>query len=246
LDVTVSLHVTPSHDMWHRLVTCEAVLWHVTPSQAYDAVLWHVTPSNGIWHRLIMWRRLMVFDALSMACVTASWHVTLSYGIDTVSWHMTPSHGIWRRLVECDAVYSRKLLKIKFSAQPSASGSGCCAITSSFLHFAKTGEVAQSVWRLARGWTVRGSNPGKARFSVPVQTGPGAHPASYKKDKFSPSRGQSSPGVFLTIYSPSNAICWEWTLLFLSHRSVPAWHVTGRVLAAYISLQFKHELRTDV
>ena len=30
------------------------------------------------------------------------------------------------------------------------------------------------------GWTVRGSNPGGgARFSTPVQTGPGAHPASY-------------------------------------------------------------------
>jgi len=32
--------------------------------------------------------------------------------------------------------------------------------------------------RLATGWTVRGSNPGGARFSAPVQTGPGAHPAS--------------------------------------------------------------------
>ena len=28
------------------------------------------------------------------------------------------------------------------------------------------------------GWTVRGSNPGGVRFSTPVQTGPGAHPAS--------------------------------------------------------------------
>ena len=39
---------------------------------------------------------------------------------------------------------------------------------------------AQSVLRLATGWTVRGSNPGGggARFSAPVQTGPGAHPAS--------------------------------------------------------------------
>ena len=39
--------------------------------------------------------------------------------------------------------------------------------------------VAQSVERLATDWTVRGSNPGGgARFSAPVQTGPGAHPAS--------------------------------------------------------------------
>ena len=28
-------------------------------------------------------------------------------------------------------------------------------------------------------WTVRGSNPGGTRFSAPVQTGPGTHPASF-------------------------------------------------------------------
>ena len=38
--------------------------------------------------------------------------------------------------------------------------------------------IAQSVQRLATGWTVRGSNPVGVRFSVSVQTGPGAHPAS--------------------------------------------------------------------
>jgi hypothetical protein len=31
-------------------------------------------------------------------------------------------------------------------------------------------------YRLTTGWTVRGSNPGGARFSA-VQTGPGAHPS---------------------------------------------------------------------
>jgi hypothetical protein len=31
---------------------------------------------------------------------------------------------------------------------------------------------------LAKGWTVRGSNPGGARFSVPVHNGPGTDPAS--------------------------------------------------------------------
>jgi len=41
-------------------------------------------------------------------------------------------------------------------------------------------EIAQSVQRLATDWTVRESNPaGGARFSASVQTGPGAHPASY-------------------------------------------------------------------
>ena len=41
----------------------------------------------------------------------------------------------------------------------------------------KVGRVAQSVWQLTAGWTVRGSNPGGARFSA-IQTSPGAHPAS--------------------------------------------------------------------
>ena len=40
------------------------------------------------------------------------------------------------------------------------------------------GRVVQSVQRLPTAWTVRGSNPGGARFSAPVRTGPGAHPAS--------------------------------------------------------------------
>jgi hypothetical protein len=40
------------------------------------------------------------------------------------------------------------------------------------------GRVARSVLRMTTGWPVRGSNPGGARFSAPVQTGPGSHPAS--------------------------------------------------------------------
>jgi len=39
--------------------------------------------------------------------------------------------------------------------------------------------ISQSVWRLATDWTVRGSNPGGSEISATVQTGPGAHPASY-------------------------------------------------------------------
>jgi len=37
--------------------------------------------------------------------------------------------------------------------------------------------VAQTVQGLATGWTVRGSNPGGARFSAPVQTDSGEQPA---------------------------------------------------------------------
>jgi hypothetical protein len=40
------------------------------------------------------------------------------------------------------------------------------------------GRVVQSVQRLATSWKVRGSNPGGGDISVPVQTGPGAQPAS--------------------------------------------------------------------
>ena len=39
--------------------------------------------------------------------------------------------------------------------------------------------IAQSVQRLATGWTIRGSNPSGAIFSAPVRTGPGVHSASY-------------------------------------------------------------------
>ena len=49
------------------------------------------------------------------------------------------------------------------------------------------------------GWTVRGSNPGGgARFSAPVQTGPGAHPASCTKDTGSFPGVKSGRGVTLT------------------------------------------------
>jgi len=39
--------------------------------------------------------------------------------------------------------------------------------------------ITRSVQPLATGWTVRGSNPGGARFPAPVQTGHEAHPTSY-------------------------------------------------------------------
>jgi hypothetical protein len=44
------------------------------------------------------------------------------------------------------------------------------------------------IGQLATAWTVRGSNPGKAKLSVAVHTDLGAHPASYMIGKASFSR----------------------------------------------------------
>ena len=44
------------------------------------------------------------------------------------------------------------------------------------------------------GWTVRGSNPGGERLSAPVQTGPGAHPASCTMGTGSFPGGKVRPG----------------------------------------------------
>ena len=79
--------------------------------------------------------------------------------------------------------------------------------------------IAQSVQRLATGWTVRGSNPGGgARFSSLVQTGPGAQPAFYTMgtgsfpgvkrlgrddDHPPPSKRRGQESVPLYLYSPS-------------------------------------------
>jgi hypothetical protein len=52
---------------------------------------------------------------------------------------------------------------------------------------------------LAIGWTVRGSIPGESRFSALVQTGPGAHPASYTIGTGSFSGVESGQGVTLTL-----------------------------------------------
>ena len=51
---------------------------------------------------------------------------------------------------------------------------------------------------MTTGWTVRGSNPDGARFSAPVQTGPGAHPASCTMGTASFLGVKSGRGVNLT------------------------------------------------
>jgi hypothetical protein len=68
------------------------------------------------------------------------------------------------------------------------------------------------------GWTVRGSNPGEARFSAPVQNGNGAHQTSctmgngsfqgpgHGADHLPPSRAEIEGRVELYICSPSGPL----------------------------------------
>ena len=58
------------------------------------------------------------------------------------------------------------------------------------------------------GWTVRGSNPVAARFSAPVQTEPGAHPASCIMGTGSFPGVKSGRGVTLTPHPL--LVPWPW------------------------------------
>ena len=84
--------------------------------------------------------------------------------------------------------------------------------------------IAQSVQRLATRRTVRGSSPGGTRCSAAVQTGPGAHPASYtmgtgyfpwvkrtgRVDHPLPSSAEVKEREELYLYSPSGS---SWPVL---------------------------------
>ena len=58
------------------------------------------------------------------------------------------------------------------------------------------------------GWTVRGSNPGGARFSAPIQTGSGAHPAFCTIGTGSFPGVKSGRGVTLTPHPL--LVPWSW------------------------------------
>jgi len=68
------------------------------------------------------------------------------------------SEGLWRTGEHCSLLL--KHLNLVYNLLP----------------FPTYDTVYTDMW-LATAWTVRGSNPGGARFFAPVQTGPGAHPA---------------------------------------------------------------------
>ena len=85
--------------------------------------------------------------------------------------------------------------------------------------------LLSTVNAVVAGRTVRGSNPGAAKFSAPVQTGSEAHPASYTIGTGSfpgvkgPDRGADHP--------PSRAEVKERVKLYLYSAHVPSWPVLG-------------------
>jgi hypothetical protein len=98
--------------------------------------------------------------------------------------------------------------------------------------------LAQSVWRLATGWRVRDRIPLDPRFSAPVHTGPGAHPASYTMGTWSISRGVKRPGRGVDHPPTSRAEVKERVKLHLYSHSGPSW----RVLRCTMSCSFNSEL----
>jgi hypothetical protein len=84
--------------------------------------------------------------------------------------------------------------------------------------------IVQSVQRLATGWTVRDRIPVGARFSAPVQNGPGAHPASYTMGTGS-FPGVSGWGVGLTTHPHLEPRLRKWLQLYFYSPSGPSWLV---------------------
>jgi len=77
------------------------------------------------------------------------------------------------------------------------------------VHFSHVGPVAQSVWWLITRWTVRDRIPVETRFSEPVQTGLGAHPASCKMGTGSFPGGKVRPERAADHSPPSSAAVME-------------------------------------
>ena len=110
-----------------------------------------------------------------------------------------------------------------------------CNLTFTYLLL---GRVAQSVQRLTTGWTVRGSNPGGARFFA-VQTGPGAHPASCKMGTGSFPGVKYDRGVLLTTHPLLVPRSWK-------SRAIPLptlWATTGLVMG---TLYLFYLIRTNL
>jgi len=89
--------------------------------------------------------------------------------------------------------------------------------------------------RLATGWTVRGSNLVGARFSAPVQTGPGGHPASCTISTGSFPRVKNGRGLRLT----PHLLLEPWSRKSRAIPLLPLWAVRPvKSLSAYTRVHF--------
>jgi len=91
------------------------------------------------------------------------------------------------------------------------------------------GVAAQSVWRLATGWTVRNLNPDRTRFPAPVQTCPAAHPASYTTGTGS-FLGVKRLGRGVDHQSPFSAEVQERADIYFYSKALTSWLVSGSSL----------------
>jgi hypothetical protein len=91
-------------------------------------------------------------------------------------------------------------------------------------------------WRSRYSDSLR-SNPswGGGRFFAAVQTGPGAHPASYTIGTGSLSRGESGRGV-VDHPPPSSVRVKERVELYLYSPSGTSWPVLGRTLPVHLCI----------
>ena len=102
---------------------------------------------------------------------------------------------------------------------------------------------------LDTGWTVRASNPGGgARFSAPVQTDPGAHPASCTMGTGSFPGVKSGRGVTLT----PHPLLVPWSRMSRAIPLLPSWvvrpvhslsacTVQGCTLSLHITVQYRQK-----
>jgi hypothetical protein len=78
-----------------------------------------------------------------------------------------------------------------------------------------------------------------ARFSAPIQTGSGAHPASCKMGTGSFPGGKSDRGVMLTTHSPSSAEDKKDLRYTSTHPTGPSGPVTGFPLLLQVCLDIE-------
>ena len=136
-----------------------------------------------------------------------------------IKWHKSKTHSTHIITQFCNAAYLSYTLgseQMQFKVLKFATLFTCPSVSMHCLaikilyqcHIGSVGRVAQSVQWLAMAWMVWGSNPSGVRFSAPVQTGPGAPPASCIMGTRSFPGVKSGRGVTLTPHPL--LVQWSW------------------------------------